>query len=32
VTGVTAFFTDEADRRKITRENALALMPRLTAG
>ncbi|HEY2137932.1 MAG TPA: amidohydrolase family protein [Xanthobacteraceae bacterium] len=32
VKGVDEFFTSEADRRAITRENALALIPRLKAG
>jgi 6-methylsalicylate decarboxylase len=31
VKGVTSFFTDEAERRGVLRENALALMPRLKA-
>ncbi len=29
VKGVTAFFTDEAERRGVLRDNALSLMPRL---
>jgi predicted TIM-barrel fold metal-dependent hydrolase len=32
VHGVAAFFTDEAERRGVLRDNALALFPRLTAG
>ena len=32
VRGVTEFFVDETDRRKVARENALALMPRLKLG
>jgi len=32
VRGVTEFFTDEADRRRITRDNALALIPGLKVG
>jgi len=32
VRGVTEFFTDEADRRQITRDNALALIPGLKVG
>jgi len=32
VKGVDDFFADEADRRRITRENALALIPRLKVG
>jgi predicted TIM-barrel fold metal-dependent hydrolase len=31
VNGVTAFFTDEAERRGVLRDNALALLPRLKA-
>jgi predicted TIM-barrel fold metal-dependent hydrolase len=32
VRGVTEFFADEKDRRMVTRENALALLPRLKTG
>ena len=32
VKGVDEFFVDEADRRRITRENALTLIPRLKVG
>jgi len=32
VKGVTGFFTDEAERRGVLRENALALLPRLKMG
>jgi len=32
VKGVTAFFTDEAERRGVLRDNALALIPRLKVG
>jgi predicted TIM-barrel fold metal-dependent hydrolase len=31
VKGVTGFFTDEAERRGVLRDNALALIPRLKA-